>query len=302
MATVTNARTVAGSLVVTALTLEWIDRLTITGIDTAFLPTDKTKIDKNFLGEAYNLQTAIPAQGDMHPIYTDTCCSNVEVRPAQGNQDSPDSVQVDVRWLRIRKDKDGFAKHTVAVDQYQSNEIRNFDKNGQTTKVKYTFDSKDEDRRKFPPERIADIRVPRTMFAVRISQYEIVTGKWIANLCQFRQDDIDVFKLPMYNSEEWMGFPSCTLLYLGSRIDYQGIPIARRDYSFLTNDRGFNKFIAVYQQKDGYVPPEIKDLPKEALDPKTFAVDIVANGIGCFDMLDDSDFEETLPNIHNVQL
>jgi hypothetical protein len=296
MAQVINARTVGNSIVVSPLALEWTDRMTITGCDTSILPADKTKIDVNFLREIWNNVTEVPDSGDMHPVYPDCCVTSVEVRPAPGNMgDSPDSVQIDVRWLKARNDSAGNRRWIAQIDQYQTQEIRNFDIGGNKTEVKYSIDVALLDRKKFPP-RVADIRVPRTMYAFKIIQYENVADKSLANYCNFilGTSPDDVVKLPAYNINDWMGFPANTVIFLGSRTDYQGIPIAKREYSFMTNDRGWNKFIAVYQQKDGFVPSEIQELPVEARYPETDPGDVTRNGIGCFDMLDGFDFADIL--------
>lgn len=301
-------RTVAGSLEVAPLYSRWVDRVTIVGeVVSEFVTGSSTSISENFLREMYLSSPEIPTVGGMHPVYADCCCESVNVIPARGSTDSPNGIQADVVWFAIRKDAEGNIIHTVQQDNFQQQEIRNFDKNGTKTAVFYNAGAAVAAAASglFPPYRIADIRVPRTMHGMRLVQYENVSGLSPAD---FAQVTGPVFppKLPCYNKYPYLDYHKNRLLYLGRRIDYQGIPIARVEYDFLINDRGWNKYSAVYTQQNGYVPKDLTDLPMNVWQSATPAPDnpqanvidgVVLNGIGIFDMLDDADFADILPNI-----
>jgi hypothetical protein len=182
-------------------------------------------------------------------------------------------------------------------------DVRNFDKNGKRTRVFYKINNPDP---RFPPYKIADIRVPRVMFHLQITQYQNITeiGANIGDLVRSGSSDPfgggAVNPLPWYNTSEWNGVQANTLLYIGGMIHYEGIPIVRHTYDFLTNDRGWNKFAAIYTQQNNFVPKELADLPGNYLDPSQGADQFQdLNGIGVFDMLTGVDFGSAF-NIANT--
>lgn len=314
-----NCRTVAGSFEVSQLYLRWTDRITIVGEDVSLLLTsgDSTEVAGNFMREVFIEAPEIPDVGDMHPVYPDCCCESVNVVPARGTTDSANGVQADVAWIAVRKNPNNKIVHAIHFDNFQQQEIRNFDINGIKTGVYYNAGSAVAAAASglFPPYRIADIRVPRTMHGMRVTQYENLTGVSPGELAEFRQEE-SIFgnvrrRLPIYNTNAFLGFPKNTLLYLGRRVEYRGIPIARVEYSFLTNDRGWNKYTAVYTQQNGYVPKELDDLPSSVWNPSTDAPpnpqanqigSSTLNGIGIFDMLDSADFSAFLFKIEDTSL
>jgi hypothetical protein len=316
-----KSKTVTGtSLRVSPLTYEWTDRITFTEVPITALvdaselgANDDGSIGRNVLLELFAASDEIPDVSNYHSSYPDCCCSGVIVVPQSVSKgDAPTSdFLVDVSWLMIRRihgfTPDKQIARTVAVVPFQSQEIRNFDNQGKRTRVYYNANTNNLTvQQLFPPYRIADIRCPRVMYSLRITQYEDVGPKGeagfknIGDLCEFTkitQLFNSVFGLPMYNKNEWNNYPANTLLYLGADTDVQGLPIAKRTYEFLINDRGWNKFLSVYTQQNGYVPKELNDLPLSAIDPATAADAITQNGIGVFDMLTPADFSVMLSRI-----
>lgn len=306
-----NCRTVAGSFEASSLYTRWVDRVTIVGETVSdFVTGPDTDINENFLREVYLAAPEIPAIGDMHPVYKDCCCESVNVIPARGSTDSPNGIQADVGWLAIRTDAQRNIIHSIQQDNFQQQEIRNFDKNGIKTGVYYNAGAAVAAAASglFPPYRIADIRVPRTMHGMRLVQYENVAGLYPSDFAQVT-GPVFAPKLPCYNKYPFLEYQKNRLLFLGRRIDYQGIPIARVEYDFIINDRGWNKYSAVYTQQNGYVPKDLNNLPTSVWDsatpapnnPQANEIDgVVLNGIGIFDMLDDADFTEIMPSVAEV--
>lgn len=283
---------VANSLRVSAMLVEWTDQLVFSGLDKNAMPAGNGNIIGNsILYEAYDSINEIPAYGDPHPVYPDTVCMGVEVEPQRGTPElSPDSLTVNVSWLRVRS-KNGEVPCIGTIDQYQMQEISNFDINGAKTKVIYKVDTPGLDPL-FPGYRIADIRIPRSMFSLKVTQYENVKGQNFAIMSNLGAERSQTARMPFYNLNEYKGYPANTLLYLGNRFEFNGTFIGRRDYQFLTNDRGWNKFVAVYTQQNGYVPKDLGERPDEVLDPSVDAVDVPKqDGLGVFDMLEAIDFD-----------
>lgn len=331
-----QCRTVGGSLTIGPLVTTWTDVVTIPEFVSSptFVNADASVIGDSFLMEAWAQlpSTILPKVGDPHPVWLTTYCSNVRGDPAPGKNDggvSPVGVRFYVDWIRpttqVRAGSvdNALPRHQLSVTPYQVQEIRNFDKNSKTTGVVYYSGSAlsgelvSELRKFFPPFRIADIRVPRTLYHLRITQYEDVNNVSAGDLTQSFEAPVDGVstKQPFYNDEQWYGFPANYLLFIGKTVDNGGIPIARVTYDYLVNDRGWNKFIAVYLQKNGYVPYDLKNLPPIFLQAATeappneggdsglfgkhgnIAGSTTMNGIGVFDMLDSNDFNLAFPKI-----
>lgn len=300
-----NCRGTGGSFNAEVLFSTWVDRVKIMGLPVSdYLSGDRTQIAENFLAESFSQtpDSAIPGIGDPHPIYQRTFCQSVRIVPMPTDADkAPDGVYADVTWIQGNTNDSGKPVRAVYTSPYQIQEIRNFDNMGKRTKVFYQITNPDP---RFPPYRIADVRVPRTMYGIKIVQYEEVTDGSIGSFCGFNDDISSTLgasfldKLPIYNTVLWNGFPANVLAHTGGILHYEGIPLARREYDFLTNDRGWNKYIGVYTQQNGYVPKDLDDLNAMTLDPAHGASDIPAqNGIGVFDMLSSQDFNQLLPLI-----
>jgi hypothetical protein len=300
-----NCRGIGGSLNAQPLFYTFEDRVELMALDVdGLIGTDRTRIGGNLLVEAYNTNDNLPDIGDMHGIYHDCCCADVRVTPKPADSGyGPDGAIATVTWLQARNDQHGNRARSVHTSPYQLQEIRNFDKNGKRTRVFYKINNPDP---RFPPYKIADIRVPRVMFHLQITQYQNITeiGANIGDLVRSGSSDPfgggAVNPLPWYNTSEWNGVQANTLLYIGGMIHYEGIPIVRHTYDFLTNDRGWNKFAAIYTQQNNFVPKELADLPGNYLDPSQGADQFQdLNGIGVFDMLTGVDFGSAF-NIANT--
>lgn len=306
---------------------QWTDRIEIMGYNVAnMLGGNRTAIGYNFARESVvsapylnNQNLFVPVVGEYHSIYPNCCCSAVRSVPMPASQgNSTDSVYIDVSWIQIvaiiDSSFDGgtfYANRHIQIQPFQQQEIRNFDAQHKRTKVKYARTSGPSNPVNLPPPnptlaglwppyRIADLRVPRTCFSIKIIQYEDVKGETPG-------DDFNGFTdpnthLPVYNNDDWLGFFPNTLLYLGRMVSYEGIPIARVEYNFLTNERGWNKFLAVYTQQNGYVPPDLNDLPDNVTDPATTVAALQnINGVGAFDMLNSVSFNDSLPFISQAE-
>lgn len=325
-----NCRTVSGSMNVGPLLTTWTDCITIP----EFVPspgiagTDASTIGNSFLVDAFaQLQGIIPANGDEHPVYAGAFCSNIRIDPKAGNQGpSPVGLTVMVDWMGPTNIQGTFqsgsgtvtnpTNHALAVMPYQIQEIRNFDKDGKATAVWLQIGQINPTAPGYGPYRIADIRVMRTMHHVRISQYEDITGDnpYVLTGSNY------VAAQPFYNTDTWYGFPPNWLLFLGATVDDNGLNIARIDYSFMVNNRGWNKFIAVSVQQNGYVVKELNNLPVSVLLAETAAplndgstngapappgwnkanvIDgVPINGVGIFDMLQSTAFADAFPKIY----
>lgn len=304
-----NCRGVGGSYDVEPLLRTWTDRIKIMGIDVGAMLNDnpRDELGPNLLHEAGKL-SAVPSVGDKHPssLYPDCCCSHIRITPFQTTDaEATDAVYVDVSWIQARNypatlngDGQSHRVRTIIFTPYQEQEIRNFDAYDMHTLVKY--DPTNPKLKKMNVPKIADIRVSRTMYHMRITQFEDISNDDPgADFNQLLNSVDGGIRLPAYNTNDWMGFPSRTLAFNGRMVNYEGLPIARCEYNFTTNDRGYDKYISVYTRRDGYVEQDIvKTLPDGITDPsRPYSEFQDINGIGVFDMLDNFDFASFFPQI-----
>lgn len=302
-----KCNTVGGSMNAGPLLTTWTDEVTIPHFESG-VTYDPSAIGNNFYVDTYTLvaDTIVPAPGSAHPVYQHTYCSNVRGDPLPGTTGpSPVGAKFLVDWMvPTGLLTTSYAKHELSVDPYQLQEVRNFDRSLRKTAVLYAIPNLNLTMY-FPPYRIADIRVPRTMHCLTITQYEDINQKSAADLCQAFDAPIDSqsTKQPFFNDNEWYGFPPNWLLWIGTHTNSGGLPIARRTYKFLVNDRGWNKFIAVYTQQNGYVPRDLPELDQKWLNPAQAPTSGTQeqNGIGVFNMLDENDFENAFPLINTNQ-
>ena len=303
-----NLRTVGGELNVQPLYRTWTDVGVVADIDKALLVGTSSLIwDKNFMVEfADNFDVPV-YPGLPHPIYKDCCCTSVQIIPMETDQNRPSSCTVKIipTWFQARNDSNGVRCREVRIASYEQTEIRNYDVKGKQTKVSYQLNStlSEAETNLFPTGRITDVRCPRVFWAIKVIQYE--------NISTFQMGDMVIgattipsldggsvlFQMPFINSKPWAGFPANVLMFTGTVTEENGFPIAKREYNFLYNDRGW-KYLSVYTQANGYVPKDVAELPVDINDPAKKASDYTPiNGIGIFDMHPFIDFNDSFPQI-----
>lgn len=302
--TAVKCNTVGGSVNGGPLLTTWTDEVTIPHFDSG-VTYDPSTLGNNFLVDAYKLiaTNVIPAPGDSHPVYQNTFCANVRGDPLPGSHGpSPVGAKFHIDWMVATGMLTGtFPRHDLSIEPYQLQEIRNFDRTNKLTKVTYAIPNLNLTMF-FPPYRIADIRVPRTMHCVTITQYEDITGKTAWDLTDAATMDQNKSQ-PFYNSDQWYGFPPHWALWIGTNTQSAGLPLARRSHKFLINDRGWNKFISVYTQQNGYVPRDLPEMSSDNTDPSFTPTPgtQAQNGIGVFNMLDENSFDQAFPQINTNQ-
>lgn len=327
-----NIRVAAGSYDIGSLLTTWVDVVHVDYKDdngvidtTPGQSFSNAKIGKNFLVEAFS-NPAIPGIGDLHPIYLHTYCQSVRIEPAPATTGtSPISVRYYVTWIAPTQDENGYSKVKTDIEVFQSQEIANYDAQGNLTKVYYNLpagSSGQQDATIWNKYRICDIRLPKLTKSFRVTLYEDFAAKnstnqtqgayvsQIAGLQIQPNTEDPISPRPFYNSDRIWGFEPSQLLFVGRRASNDVTQIFRCEYQYLINERGWNKWFSVFENQNGVIPQNIAEFPKDYLnvtqkapgspdgpplsDLKTPAL----NGLGVFDMLKGGPFKEIFNNIH----
>lgn len=140
---------------------------------------------------------------------------------------------------------------------------------------------------KVPP--VVQVRVPSKMRALRVTQYEALTGNDAV------PSVIVDSARPFWNNDEIWGFSAGELLFIGVDSSTEGTPLFKRTYTYLINPYGWHHFYEIWRSANGLIDPTIIPIDPTKVSPKDKTVKL--NGAAAFRMLPNQTFADRFTNI-----
>lgn len=201
--------------------------------------------------------------GDPHPFYANTFATVCMVNPT--TQDSTVHVTQTVTYMQPGP------QCMMQFDSYQQTEGRNFaedlDVDGHTlTTVKYVPQIPGSPTLNLRVPFVATVQTPAIVRAVRVIQYEILTGDTAI------PGAVSGPSRPVWNIDDFCGYAAGTLLFIGVESQNDGTPIFKRTYTFLINIYGWHHFYGLWVDARGLKPQDVVPIDPLSVTPDTGTV------------------------------